>query len=138
MESSLAWRLPFVLLAAFSFVFAGSSLIWLPDSPRWLTMRNRKADVAKAWDILGVDVADREKIENGQEGVLMAATIQSSFVGQPEPPLLVGPVSVTKRSGLLDTFAPDVRARTMLGVFVLGMQQMSGIDAILYVSLSSQ
>lgn len=34
----------------------------------------------------------------------------------------------------LAAFAPDVRARTVLGVFEMGMQQMSGIDGILYVS----
>ncbi|KAF2133665.1 general substrate transporter [Dothidotthia symphoricarpi CBS 119687] len=132
MESSLAWRLPFVLLAAFSFIFAISSLFWLPESPRWLAMRHREADVAKAWDILGVDSADREKIENGHERALMSAAISGDPIGQPGTPIVSSPVPVTKKSGILDAFAPDVRARTMLGIFVLGMQQMSGIDGILY------
>jgi MFS family permease len=137
MGSSLAWRRPFVLLAAFAFLFAGFSLFWLPESPRWLAMRHREADVAKAWDVLGVDRADREKVENGHERALMATTNPGDLFGQPGAPFVMGPVPVTKKSGILDAFAPDVRARTILGVFVLGMQQMSGIDGILYVSLLS-
>jgi hypothetical protein len=135
MESSFAWRLPFMLLAAFAFLFTASSLLWLSESPRWFTMRHREADAVKAWEILGVDSIDREKIENGHEGVLMAAANPDDRVGQPRIPLVTDSVLVTKQSGILDAFAPDVCARTMLSVFVLGMQQMSGIDAILYVSL---
>jgi hypothetical protein len=35
---------------------------------------------------------------------------------------------------LLDIFSEDVRARTALAVFLMAMQQLSGIDGVLYVS----
>jgi hypothetical protein len=35
---------------------------------------------------------------------------------------------------LLDIFSKDVRARTALAVFLMAMQQLSGIDGVLYVS----
>ena len=38
---------------------------------------------------------------------------------------------------LLDIFSKDVRGRTALAVFLMGMQQMSGIDGVLYVCLSN-
>lgn len=101
-------------------------------------MRHREADVAKAWDILGVNSADREKVENGHERALIVAANSGDPIGQPGIPLISVPAPVKKMSSILDAFAPDVRARTMLGVFVLGMQQMSGIDGILYVSSLSQ
>lgn len=36
---------------------------------------------------------------------------------------------------LFDIFSKDVRTRTALAVFLMGMQQLSGIDGVLYVSL---
>ena len=37
-------------------------------------------------------------------------------------------------SKVLDAFSADVRARTLLAIFIMSMQQASGIDGILYVS----
>ncbi|KAK8030337.1 transporter [Apiospora arundinis] len=60
--SSFSWRLPFLLLAVYSLVFSGAALLWLPASPRWLTLRGRDDEAAEAWEKLGVPAADREKI----------------------------------------------------------------------------
>lgn len=137
LASSLEWRLPFALLAAYSFVFAAASLVWLPESPRWLTLRGREAEASKAWDTLEVKSADREKVSFAQDrqenGVTVDPVLTSETpteLGRPDTSLSP---SVSKKSGLLDAFAPDVRARTLLGLFVMGMQQMSGIDGVLYV-----
>jgi hypothetical protein len=132
MQSSIAWRLPFALLAAFSFLFAVASFCWLPESPRWLTLCHREADAAKAWNVLGVDSADREKVDQELQAPLAIPASERNTPLQPQS------LPAEKKSSLLDAFAPDVRARTLLGVFVLGMQQMSGIDGILYVSSSPQ
>lgn len=37
---------------------------------------------------------------------------------------------------MLDVFAPDARPRFLLAVFLMGMQQLSGIDGVLYVRLA--
>ena len=43
-------------------------------------------------------------------------------------------VDPTSEAGILDIFASDVRGRTVLGLFLLGMLQFSGINGVLYVS----
>ncbi|KAF2257849.1 putative transporter [Lojkania enalia] len=132
MDSSLAWRLPFALLAALSFLFAAASLVWLPESPRWLLLRRREAEASRAWDVLGVRSADREKADQGDERAVTVAANSTDSADHLSPTVIPPSVPIKEKSSLLDAFAPDVRARTMLGVFVLGMQQMSGIDGILY------
>ncbi len=40
-------------------------------------------------------------------------------------------------NSFLDVFKSDVRTRTGLAIFLMGMQQLSGIDGVLYVYLTS-
>lgn len=40
------------------------------------------------------------------------------------------------KATVADLFAPDSRARLFLAVFLMGMQQLSGIDGVLYVSFA--
>lgn len=119
-ESSLSWRAPFIVLACLSTAFSVSSFLWLVPSPRWLILRGRQSEAAEAWDVLGVGHAEREKaeIESGAEG--HGITVSAD-----------GPAT---KSGFLDVFSRDVRTRTGLAVFMMGMQQLSGIDGVLYVS----
>ncbi|KAK8067322.1 MFS sugar transporter [Apiospora hydei] len=134
--SSFSWRLPFLLLAAYSLVFSVAALFWLPASPRWLTLRGREDEAAAAWEKLGVDAADREKIlEQLPTSVVdgNTATVDASGSialmdlapgtrpANPAPPK-------KKKSQLLDVFASDARPRLLLAVFLMGMQQLSGID----------
>ncbi|KAH7136191.1 general substrate transporter [Dendryphion nanum] len=124
LESSLSWRLPFALLAGLSVLFAAVSLLCLPESPRWIMLHHGEAEAVNAWDVLEVANADREKAEIAQEMTITIDDIPVEEGGVSRP--------ATVKSGLLDAFAPDVRARTILGIFILGMQQMSGIDGVLY------
>lgn len=118
-QSSLSWRTPFILLASLSMVLCAASLLFLPASPRWLTLHHRRAEAEEAWEKLGVSHAEREKVE--LESVTQRRT---------------APVEKAKERTmhkLLDIFSKDVRARTALVVFMMGMQQLSGIDGVLYV-----
>jgi MFS family permease len=118
-QSSLSWRMPFILLSAFSMVLSGLSLLFLPESPQWLGLQGRYAMAEEAWDKLGVNCADREKVE---------VQVQTTEV---EPGTEVDGQSTMEK--LMDIFSKDVRGRTALAVFLMGMQQMSGIDGVLYV-----
>lgn len=133
LSSSLAWRLPFALLAAFSVTFAVSVFVWLPESPRWLALHGKETEAVRAWEKLEVASADREKIALEGNAVELVSQVAPSedTVRLAEPALAP---STARKTGFLDAFAPDVRARTLLGIFAMGMQQMSGIDGILYVS----
>ncbi|QGA13725.1 hypothetical protein EYB26_001375 [Talaromyces marneffei] len=127
--SSLSWRLPFAILSALSFSFSLAAL-WLTPSPRWLTLRGRTAEAAATWDILGVSHAEREKIEIVEQireateveetDASCSATRQDAHQGP------------KKRNSFWELFTHDVRDRTFLAIFMMGMQQLSGIDGVLY------
>ena len=119
MDSTFAWRLPFTILACLSMVYAAGSILWLVPSPRWLTLRGRQSEASAAWDVLGVGHAEREKAEEIEQ----AATVAEAR--NPSP---------TEKHSFLDVFARDVWSRTFMAIFLLGMQQLCGIDGVLYVS----
>lgn len=61
MESSLSWRLPFILLTVYAEAFALAALLLLPSSPRWLAERGSdQAEITAAWEKLEVRPADQE------------------------------------------------------------------------------
>jgi hypothetical protein len=111
--SSASWRLPFALQAFLAFAFTVSTLFFLVESPRWLTACGRHGEALNIWGELGIDAAEREKIEEREAGEL------------PEQ---------VKMGDILQVFGRENWRRTALGMFLMGMQQASGIDGVLYVS----
>jgi len=109
---SIAWRLPYVVQGVLAAIFAGACLV-LPDSPRWLMLHGRRADALEAVKSLGLGMAEAD--------ALALATSEQ----QPS-------LNAWQSFALL--FRRGYRARTILALFVLGMVQLSGIDAVLYVS----
>ncbi|KAG9229899.1 general substrate transporter [Amylocarpus encephaloides] len=110
-SSSISWRLPFLLQAGISFLFSTSTLLLLPESPRWLSSHGRKQQALAAWNSLQIATAEREKedeIPNAQE------------------------MQPVKTKDILGVFGRDVWKQTSLGVFLMSMQQLTGIDGILY------
>lgn len=88
---------------------------FLPHSPRWLHHVGRHGEARAAWERLGVSAADVEKTEQ---------------VAQREEVPRQGFWKETKQM-----WQQGIRMRTFLGVFLSAMQQASGIDGVLYVSL---
>ncbi|GKZ55367.1 DNA-directed RNA polymerase III core subunit ret1 [Aspergillus niger] len=132
MKSSFSWRTPFLILACLAATFSMASLLWLSPSPRWLTLHGRRSEATAVWDYLGVSQAEREKVEIEQtqsvntEPVASASSdIHASSVSQRQ--------DRSMKHKFFDLFAKDVRTRTALAVFLMGMQQLSGIDGVLYV-----
>lgn len=131
-KSSFSWRTPFIILACLAATFSMASLLWLSPSPRWLTLHGRRSEATAVWDYLGVSQAEREKVEIEQtqsvntEAVASASSdIHASSVSQRQ--------DRSMKHKFFDLFAKDVRTRTALAVFLMGMQQLSGIDGVLYV-----
>ncbi|ORY12884.1 general substrate transporter [Clohesyomyces aquaticus] len=126
MDSSFSWRLPFLLLACYSFAFSVIVLVWLPASPRWLTLRGRASEASAAWEKLGVPAADQEKILNELDTLVAVNThveIPEETRRQP---------ATKNKAQILDVFSAETRPRLFLAVFLMGMQQLSGIDGVLY------
>ncbi|KAK6855572.1 transporter [Apiospora arundinis] len=135
--TSFSWRLPFLLLAAYSLVFSGAALLWLPASPRWLTLRGRDDEAAEAWEKLDVPAADREKILDQLSSPIAdinasAGIDANGSVAMTDMPPTSRPTQKKKKSQMRDVFASDARPRLLLAVFLMGMQQLSGIDGVLY------
>jgi MFS family permease len=140
LESSFSWRTPYLILACLSVLFSAASFLFLVPSPRWLTLHGRHEEAAKTWDLLGVGQAEREKVEVEQTrqartqiqvlpagpATTLTPDLTTQIPTPPQPPLK--PAS----HKLLDIFSKDVRARTALAVFLMGFQQLSGIDGVLY------
>ena len=113
--SSIAWRLPFIIMAVLAIILAVSCL-YLPSSPRWLLLRGRRDDAVQNSERLNISKAEVEK------DILTIQTQQA----RAQPSLW---------KGLSVVFYRKYRARTSLGLFILGMIQLCGIDGVLYVSV---
>lgn len=137
MESSFSWRLPFILLAAYSFVFSAVTLFYLPPSPRWLTVNGKAEEAVVAWEKLGVPAVDQEKILEQLDD--SAALVEPGSVGVAMENLHRNTTNVSRRSQrkaqIMDVFSSQSRPRLFLAMFLMGMQQLSGIDGVLYVRL---
>ncbi|RAO71863.1 uncharacterized protein BHQ10_007875 [Talaromyces amestolkiae] len=128
--SSLSWRLPFAISPVLAFSFSLASL-WLTPSPRWLTLHGRTAEAAATWDGLGFSHAEREKIEIVEQ-IREITESDEINASRPVTPHDTHQGEKKRKSSLWELFAHDVRDRTFLAVFMMGMQQPSGIDGVLY------
>jgi MFS family permease len=113
-KSSMAWRLPYILQAAIGVVLA-ISCFFLPESPRWLISYGKRTEALHALRRLDFSMAEAEKD-------VLRPTEQRP--------------SLSAWRGFLLLFRRGYRARTILALFILGMVQLSGIDGVLYVSIS--
>lgn len=136
-DTSLSWRLPFALQSALSLTYGLSAFFLLPESPRWLKGKNHYDEARLAWEKLGVADAEREKDEQQNAAAPSSSNLAASKIPEPES-LALAPIrshaSVhdPEQKSWLQVFEPDVIKRTLLGSFLMGMQQLSGIDGVLY------
>jgi len=133
--SSLSWRLPLALQSGIALGLALASFFYLPQSPRWLAYKGRKEEASIAWDKLGVSGAEREKNllqepapMGDAEGITAAAAHSSEAK------------SLTMRDRLYENmkdvtgaFRGNAKKPMLLGVFLMAVQQLSGIDGVIYV-----
>ena len=112
-DSTISWRLPFILEAGAAVLLA-ICCCYLPTSPRWLLVQGRRDEALRQLERLEIPKIEAEK------DILRPEVRQQSSR------------SIWNASASL--FKRQYRLRTMLGLFVLGMVQLSGIDGVLYVS----
>ncbi|KAJ4384790.1 hypothetical protein N0V86_000393 [Didymella sp. IMI 355093] len=112
-KGSMSWRLPFVLQAVLSAVWAAGSLS-LSESPRWLILHGKRDQAIKELENLDFERAEAEKD--------VLRPIESAA-----PDSEVGVLE-----GLHLIFAQQYRSQTCLALFILSFIQLSGIDGVLY------
>lgn len=127
-SSSLSWRLPLALQSAIALLLAVASSFYLPESPRWLTYKGRRDEAMAVWDQLGVLTAEREKDDELEQ--TEPTTASRELAGRNRP-------WKQQVASVFNMFERDGRKQMALGVFMMGMQQLSGIDGVLYVSQGS-
>ncbi|KAL8957083.1 MAG: hypothetical protein Q9193_005551 [Seirophora villosa] len=115
-QSSYAWRLPFMLQAVLAVALA-CTCPFLPSSPRWLIDRGHPSQAGPAMDRLQLSLKQfQEELES--------AGPTRSVMDEPESQQSIKP--------LLRVFAQENRKQAFLGMFLMGAMQFSGIDAVLY------
>ncbi|BGP37168.1 hypothetical protein JCM10450v2_001074 [Rhodotorula kratochvilovae] len=116
-DSSLQWRLPFIISTILAITVTISSALLLPHSPRWLLMQNRREDAERVLDkIVGDGVED---LAERREMLAVTAAVKGS-----------------KRAAFLAMWQKDVRWRSCLGIGIQMMQMLSGIDFVLFYAVN--
>lgn len=115
-ESTISWRLPFIVQTVLG-VGLALSCMYLPNSPRWLIHQGKQDEAIRAADRLKLSRAEVEKD-------ILSMSREEARHRSPW-------------RGFTAIFRPQYRARTTLGLFILGMVQLCGIDGVLYVRWTS-
>ncbi|KAI5799038.1 general substrate transporter [Geopyxis carbonaria] len=105
-KPALSWRTPFVVQIATSTLLAAGAP-WLPHSPRWLLLVGRRPAAAAALTTLGVPNAEAAEVLAHSKAPTSGGTLRASW-------------------------APALRSRTALAVYMMATQQLAGIDGVLY------
>ena len=114
MSTSDSWRLPYAAQALFALILC-VSCAFLPSSPRWLVLYNRRDEAMRAIERLDILKEEAEKD-------ILAITDTDN-----------DRLETSVMSSLKVLFKRQYRAKTGLALFVLGMVQLSGIDGVFYV-----
>jgi len=130
LNSSLSWRFPLAFQAGYALVLAAVSYFYLPQSPRWLAFKGRGPEATDIWDKLGVSSTEREK-DLEQKPMLRSEAVEATEAAK------TGLFERMRQSvaNFMAMFGKSTRKQMLLGVFMMSMQQMSGIDGVLYVSI---
>ncbi|KAL6831402.1 general substrate transporter [Trichoderma sp. SZMC 28015] len=121
-STSLSWRIPLAITSALGFLLSGT--YWfVPASPRWLLAKGRIEEARDVLVRLGFDDVEREK--------LLEESNNQDQANNPADETLWQGLKQTFM-GFKEAFSAPFRARTVFGCFIMGMQQLAGIDGIFY------
>ncbi|KLJ11357.1 hypothetical protein EMPG_13380 [Blastomyces silverae] len=127
-QSSFSWRFPIALQAGIALWLTAVSLFYLPESPRWLHHHGHRAAAEAACTRLGINViesynemdgdANPHERGNAEEFSTISARLRQHYARSARNLRLI--------------LGPGSRKQALLGVFLMSMQQLSGIDGVIY------
>ncbi|KAL2800467.1 putative transporter [Aspergillus keveii] len=123
-HSDFFWRFSLALQAGVAALLAILARFWLPESPRWLGHQGRHAAADAAWVVLGIGEADRDN--GGEETDTLDSGDRMTIWDRA---LFDHGRGIAQLRRVLD---PGSRRQALLAVFLMSMQQLSGIDGVLY------
>ncbi|PGH00037.1 DNA-directed RNA polymerase III subunit RPC2 [Blastomyces parvus] len=126
-QSSFSWRFPIALQAGIALWLTAVSLFYLPESPRWLHHHGHRAAAEAACTRLGINI-----IESYNE---MDGDAPPHERGNAEELSISGRLRqhyARSARNLRLILGPGSRKQALLGVFLMSMQQLSGIDGVIY------
>ncbi|ORY62213.1 sugar transport protein [Pseudomassariella vexata] len=121
LPGSLSWRLPITVQAIVAFSNAACCSV-IPPSPRWLQATGHAQQAREISAQLGLDEAEQAELFSQASIEPLEHSPDISFWQD---------LQHTAR-GFKETFSAPFRARTLFGIFLMAMQQFSGIDGVLY------
>ncbi|KAF9003724.1 general substrate transporter [Hymenopellis radicata] len=118
--NSVSWRLPWIMQTVVC-TLLGTVVPFLPHSPRWLVHVGRIDDAKAVMKQLGVDEEELALTTYAPAGTEIAEKMKDERKGWRK-----------NLDQFKAAFAPDLRGRTLLALFMLGAQQLIGIDGLLF------
>ncbi|KAG6331931.1 hypothetical protein ID866_7157 [Astraeus odoratus] len=110
LETSLAWRIPFIVEAAHAIVLA-VGMIFMPYSPRWLVQQDRFEEAKAVLERYG----DPEDVEKELIGIKRSLEEDSR-----------------EQASFTEIFEKRYIRRSILGIFIMAFMMLCGVDAVLY------
>lgn len=121
LPTTAAWRLPIGVASFLAFAFAAINVL-TPPSPRWLLAKGHIAQARAVVATLGLDEAEQRE--------MMDSSAKSALEYAPDESVLEGLKQMFRAFG--EAFEAPFRARTAFGCFIMFVQQMVGIDGVLF------
>jgi len=123
------------LQSGIAFGLALASFSYLPQSPRWLAYKGRKEEASIAWDKLGVSGAEREKnlLQDPAPMDISERTTAAAAQSSKAESLTMRDRLYENMKNVTAAFRGDAKKPMLLGVFLMAVQQLSGIDGVIYV-----
>lgn len=121
--SSASWRASLALQSLLGFAFSLCCTL-VPHTPRWLLTQARPSDAAHVSAQLGLPADDNDTSS--------PITTSPPPPPHPSPPTSLATTLHRTLTDLTRALSPKTRHRTLLGAFLMAMQQFSGIDGLLF------
>ena len=109
--SSISWRLLFIV-QAFAATLLCLGMAFMPYSPRWLAQAGRSEEARRVL----IRVRKGEKVESELREIEESLIVDMSG----------------SQASFTEAFARKYIRRTLLGIVLMALQQLTGIDAVLY------